>query len=146
MRFGSSVPKATGAGKRPDPLLTSGNRHPTPRSIGPCYERSVVHIGPQSIGTERFVAVSSGISFAQVAVAILQKQALVQNPDKDEAGGSSPPRPTTGPDQRKRWPACPELIGRGAWRIKNSYLVTAPGHEPHLQSNRCSVVSLYRCK
>jgi hypothetical protein len=44
----------------------------------------LVHVGPQSIGTERFVAVSSGASFAQVAVAILQKQALVQNPDKDE--------------------------------------------------------------
>jgi hypothetical protein len=41
-------------------------------------------VGPQSIGTERFVAVSSGISFAQVAVAILQKLALVQNPDKEE--------------------------------------------------------------
>jgi hypothetical protein len=40
--------------------------------------------GPQSIGPERFTTVSSGISFAQVAVAILQKQALVQNPDKDE--------------------------------------------------------------
>jgi hypothetical protein len=58
--------------------------------------------------------------------------------DKDEAGGSSPPRPTTGPNQRKRWPACPELIGRGGCRIKNSYLITAPGHEPDLQSNCCS--------
>jgi hypothetical protein len=32
----------------------------------------------------------------------------------------------------------PELIGRGGCRIKNSYLVTAPGHEPDLQSNCCS--------
>ena len=29
--------------------------------------------------------------------------------DKDEAGGSSPPRPTTGHDQRKRWSSYPEL-------------------------------------
>src|SRR5215217_4589111 len=57
---------------------------------------------------------------------------------QDEATGSSPARPTTGPDQRKHWPACPELIGRGGCRIKNSYLITAPGHEPDLQSNCCS--------
>jgi hypothetical protein len=44
----------------------------------------VVHVWSTSIGPERFTTVSSGISFAQVAVAILQKQALVQNPDKDE--------------------------------------------------------------
>jgi hypothetical protein len=38
--------------------------------------------GPHAIGTERFTAVSNGASFAQVAAAILQKQARVQNPDK----------------------------------------------------------------
>lgn len=42
-------------------------------------------VGPQPSGTERFATVSSGTSSAQVAGAILQKQARVQNPDKDEA-------------------------------------------------------------
>src|SRR4029453_11628507 len=51
--------------------------------------------GPHAIGAERFATVSSGRSFAQVAGAILQKQAPGQNPDKDEAAGSSPARPTT---------------------------------------------------
>jgi hypothetical protein len=40
--------------------------------------------GPHAIGAERFVAVSSGTSFAQVAGAILGKQGCVPNPDKDE--------------------------------------------------------------
>jgi hypothetical protein len=40
--------------------------------------------GPHAIGAERFVAVSSGTSFAQVADAILGKPTRVQNPDKDE--------------------------------------------------------------
>jgi hypothetical protein len=39
--------------------------------------------GPHAIGAERFVTVSSGASFAQVAGAILGKQARVENPDKD---------------------------------------------------------------
>ena len=51
--------------------------------------------GPHPIGAERFVAVSSGRSFAQVAGAILRKQAQGQNPDKDEVPGSSPGRPTS---------------------------------------------------
>ena len=51
--------------------------------------------GPHAIGTEWSVTVSSGTSFAQVAGAMLGEQDRVQNPDKDEAGGSSPPRPTT---------------------------------------------------
>jgi hypothetical protein len=48
--------------------------------------------------------------------------------DKDEAGGSSPPRPTPGPNQRKRQSALPESAGRGVGRIKNAYLVTVPRH------------------
>jgi hypothetical protein len=40
--------------------------------------------GPHAIGSERFAMVSSGRSFAQVAAGILQRQARVQNPDKDE--------------------------------------------------------------
>src|SRR5215218_10904596 len=40
--------------------------------------------GPHAIGTQRFATVSSGRSFAQVAGAILRKQARGQNPDKDE--------------------------------------------------------------
>jgi hypothetical protein len=42
--------------------------------------------GPQAIGTERLATVSSGPSFAQVAVAILQK-ARVENPDKTPMAG-----------------------------------------------------------
>ena len=60
--------------------------------------------GPHAIGPERFATVSSGTSFAQVAGAILGKQARAQIPDKDEAAGSSPARPTNeAHDQRKRW-------------------------------------------
>jgi hypothetical protein len=40
--------------------------------------------GPHAIGTERFATVPSGASFAQVAGALLGKQARLQNPDKDE--------------------------------------------------------------
>jgi hypothetical protein len=45
--------------------------------------------GPHAIGTERSLAVSSGTSFAQVAGAILGKQAPAQNPDKDEVPAST---------------------------------------------------------
>jgi hypothetical protein len=54
-----------------------------------------VHVGPHAIGAERFLALSSGTSFAQVAGAILGKRARGQNPDK--AAGSSPARPTKQP-------------------------------------------------
>ena len=50
---------------------------------------------------------------------------------EDEAAGSSPARPTTGPDQRKRQSAPREFAGRDGWRIKNSYLVTVARHEPN---------------
>jgi hypothetical protein len=49
--------------------------------------------GPHAIGTERFVTVSSGPSFAQVAEAILAKRARVENPDKDEIPGPAPGAP-----------------------------------------------------
>jgi len=39
--------------------------------------------GPHATGAERFLAVSSGAPFAQVAGAILGKQAVVQIHDKD---------------------------------------------------------------
>jgi hypothetical protein len=45
----------------------------------------LVHGCPQPSGTERFVTVSSGSSFTQVAEAILPKQARLQNPDDVEA-------------------------------------------------------------
>src|SRR4029453_12769263 len=48
---------------------------------------------------------------------------------QDEAGGSSPPRPTTAIDQHKRWSACPEPVGLAGYRTKNAYLVTVPGHQ-----------------
>jgi hypothetical protein len=48
--------------------------------------------------------------------------------DKDEAAGSSPARPTTSADQRKRQSAPPESAAAGMHRTKNSYLVTLPCH------------------
>jgi hypothetical protein len=51
----------------------------------PASGRAWSTFGPHAIGAERFVAVSSGTSFAQVAGAILGKRARGQNPDKDEA-------------------------------------------------------------
>jgi hypothetical protein len=53
--------------------------------------------------------------------------------DKDEAGGSSPPRPTTKSDQQKCWSSRPAPNGRDGCRIKNTYLVTAPRHSPDVQ-------------
>jgi len=61
----------------------------------PASGRAWSTFGPHAIGAERFVAVSSGASFAQVASVILGKRAQGLNPDKDEAAGSSPARPTT---------------------------------------------------
>ena len=50
--------------------------------------------GPHPIGPERFATVSSGTSFAQVAGAILGKQAGVENPDKDEVPSSGDRAPS----------------------------------------------------
>jgi len=47
----------------------------------------LVQFGPHPIGFERFPAVSNGPSFAQVAGAILEKRARVQNPDKTPMAG-----------------------------------------------------------
>jgi hypothetical protein len=55
--------------------------------------------GPHATGAERFVAVSNGPSLAQVAGAILGKQARVEIPDKDEVPGSSPGVPLGQGDQ-----------------------------------------------
>ena len=44
----------------------------------------LVHVWSTRHRTERFATVSSGTSFAQVACAILGKQARAQIPDKDE--------------------------------------------------------------
>jgi hypothetical protein len=44
-------------------------------------------VGPRPSGTERFATVSSGRSFAQIAGAILRKQARVQDPDKTPMAG-----------------------------------------------------------
>jgi len=43
--------------------------------------------GPPAIGTERFITVSNGTSFMQVAGAILGKQVRAQNPDKTVMAG-----------------------------------------------------------
>jgi hypothetical protein len=54
--------------------------------------------------------------------------------DKDEVGGSSPPRPTSGSDQQECWSSHTEPGGRGVCRIKNSYLVTTPRHGPDVEA------------
>jgi hypothetical protein len=71
-----------------------------PDRIGPPCLRArlgprLVHTPSEPSGSQRSPVVSSGRSFAQVAGVILRKQARGQNPDKDEAAGSSPARPTT---------------------------------------------------
>jgi len=53
-------------------------------AAAPASGRAWSTFGPHAIGAERFLAVASGTSFAQVADAILRKQTRVQNPDKDE--------------------------------------------------------------
>ena len=52
-------------------------------AVGP----RLVHIPSEPSGSQRSPAVPSGRSFAQVAGAILRKQARGQNPDKDEVSG-----------------------------------------------------------
>ena len=71
----------------------TGPGNPTGTELGP----RLVHTPSESSGSQRSPVVSSGRSFAQVAGAILRKQAQGQNPDKDEAAGSSPARPTNRP-------------------------------------------------
>ena len=51
--------------------------------------------GPHAIGAERFTTAFIDTSSAQLGAVIQGKQARVENPDKDEAAGSSPARPTT---------------------------------------------------
>ena len=50
----------------------------------PASRRAWSTFGPHAIGAERFLAVSSGTSFAQVAGPILGKRARGLNPDKDQ--------------------------------------------------------------
>jgi hypothetical protein len=61
----------------------------TPHAAAPQVTRAWSTFGPQAIGTERFPTASSGSSLAQVAGAILGKQAWVENPDKDEVSSNS---------------------------------------------------------
>src|SRR5829696_10397380 len=89
----------------------------------------LVHTPSEPSGSQRSPAVSSGRSFAQVAGAILRKQARGQNPDKDEVPGSSPGRPTS--------PLTSGMVGHclqgplsGAFWSKNAYLITASRHAP----------------
>jgi hypothetical protein len=57
----------------------------------PANGRAWSTFGPHAIGAERFLAVSSGRSFAQVAGPILGKRAQGLNPDKDEVTCSGQP-------------------------------------------------------
>jgi hypothetical protein len=66
---------------------------PAPLMWVPLLERDAsagARPGPHPIGTQRFATVSSGTAFAQVAGAILRKQARVQISDKDEVPSSRP--------------------------------------------------------
>jgi hypothetical protein len=113
------------AASPPDPattLLSQPSPHPnccqSPSTISPSSSRSLAGqpiapagpawstFGPHATGAERFLTVSSGTPFAQVAEAIQGKQARVQNPDKDEvqveagasarpAGGGAPTPPSS---------------------------------------------------
>jgi hypothetical protein len=65
---------ARAALRYPRPLSRQGHRGGGPR---------LVHMPSEPSGSQRSPAVSSGRSFAQVAGAILGKQARGQNPDKD---------------------------------------------------------------
>jgi len=72
-------------------------RSATRCAAAPRAGRAWSTFGPNPIGAERFAAVSNGASFAQVVGTILGKQGQAQIPDKDEAAGSSPARPTNRP-------------------------------------------------
>ena len=88
------------AASPPDPattLLSQPSPHPnccqSPSTISPSSSRSLAGqpiapagpawstFGPHATGAERFLTVSSGTPFAQVAEAIQGKQARVQNPE-----------------------------------------------------------------
>jgi hypothetical protein len=74
-------------GPRQDPQgkrLSRTARHAAAEDAKLLAALRLLFSNPHPIGTQRFATVSSGTSFAQVAGAILQKQARVQNPDKDE--------------------------------------------------------------
>ena len=68
-RWGSTLPR-------------QGPRRGAP--LPPRVGRAWSTFGPHPIGAERFVAVSNGASFAQVAGTILGKQAQAQSSAKDE--------------------------------------------------------------
>ena len=58
-------------------------------SDSPTFGPRLVHMPSEPSGSQRSPVVSSGRSFAQVAGAILRKQAQGQNPDKDAVPGGS---------------------------------------------------------
>jgi hypothetical protein len=102
--------------------------------------------GPHAIGAERFVAVSSGTSFAQVEGAILRKQSRVENPDKDEVPGSSPGRPTNQHHSSQRRHRAGAAVGIAAlplvpvascwgWRPSHQQRQTAHGQQSHAQGD-----------
>src|SRR5215218_4779753 len=67
-------------------LARSAARSAAAPTGGACWST----FGPHAIGTERSLAVTTGTSFAQVADAILGKQARVQNLDKDAVPVGAP--------------------------------------------------------
>ena len=72
---------------RSDPIAEACSRLPDLWTRTRTPSQSLVHVWSTIIGTERFGAVSSGTSFAQVVGAILRKQTHAQNPDKTPMAG-----------------------------------------------------------
>jgi hypothetical protein len=84
-------------------------RSATRSAAAPASGRAWSTFGPHAIGAERFLAASSGTSFAQVAGPILGKRARGLNPDKDEVaamiGLGMPGRPIRSWSRRTEAPA-----------------------------------------
>jgi hypothetical protein len=110
---------------RPSGSLVAEDRsaegRPRPDRTGPsclCARLGprLVHTPSVPSGLQRSPGVSSGRSFAQVAGAILRKQAPGLNPDKDEVPGSSPGRPTTHSRRSERCRSEPGALAAGLGR------------------------------
>jgi hypothetical protein len=123
------------AASPPDTATTPLSKPPPPNScqspstISPSSSRNVAGqpipagpawstFGPHATGAERFLTVSSGTPFAQVAEAILGKQGRAQNRDKDEVTWpmidvAAPGRsgPSSARPSRRRAPVAPGLQG-----------------------------------
>jgi len=111
---------------------TPGVLHRRPCRWGVCSSNSPATRWARSVPKGQALAphTTAGLDVHHAAPAGTSGPRTCDCPDKDEVGGSTPPRPTTGGDQRKRWSTYPELVRRGVYVIKTSYLITGPRHRP----------------